>query len=622
MSELICKMVDPYRRRWGRTMAVTSPSSSSAIDRRYAYNDNDDDDNRGYRAIGASPTLVRRDNVIARRHVLVSADTQGQRMATRSSHPEIHETKSLEFYILVVNYLLTLQLCKALKSHGLEISLIFAQVINPIYGKRDKNRWRCSIVNFERIECKHYLFTTCFIDEYRIVIDSVSVVYHSEQQNHIKDNKPITIARNAFIRCVIKVRSVDCRTCFTLNYAKIHMLDFGLDYFEAIRRDPGVPGGNVKREKRTGERKVARATRAIVVARFFAIVNPPLEGISSVRRSVKCSRKWNVATENGPNYEMQLFSRPVAAFNVAPRRCRCSDDDDDDGGGGGGGDGGDGGDGDDSDARYREPSIAYSDADMYSKSIAEYFRASPLGEDRTVVMVSCNNSCGRSDYTAVSCSSIIQGDGKLLSTAQTATKFLIFAYFKLKAQFQLESLKIRLLSRKMPDGIHLPPSYLPDALINLQQFRNWGVFTLNCFKWSLKYTFFEIDKSFCYQDNSIYFVEDSIKCIPAAEFGPVYGPIRQGLYPSGRASLSEQSKVCNSESSAPMGGGAQGDRVAATLGPPPHLPSFSHPLPLSPLDKFAVAPHSAPRPTTSVGSIVVDVGSDSSSSSSSSCRVD
>lgn len=47
---------------------------------------------------------------------------------------------------------------------------------------------------------------------------------------------------------------------------------------------------------------------------------------------------------------MQLFSRPVAAFNVAPRRCRCSDDDDDDDGDGGG-------DGDDYDARYREASI-------------------------------------------------------------------------------------------------------------------------------------------------------------------------------------------------------------------------------------------------------------------------
>jgi len=53
------------------------------------------------------------------------------------------------------------------------------------------------------------------------------------------------------------------------------------------------------------------------------------------------------------NYEMQLFSRPVAAFNVAPRRCRCSDDDDDDDDDGGGG----GGDGSDYDARYREPSI-------------------------------------------------------------------------------------------------------------------------------------------------------------------------------------------------------------------------------------------------------------------------
>lgn len=75
--------------------------------------------------------------------------------------------------------------------------------------------------------------------------------------------------------------------------------------------------------------------------------------------------------------------------------------------------------------------------------------------DKIVIYYSCSNSC----------SSIIHRDGKLLSTAQTATKFLIFAYFKLKAQFQLESLKIRLLSRKMPDGIHLPPSYLPVRLI-------------------------------------------------------------------------------------------------------------------------------------------------------------
>lgn len=43
-------------------------------------------------------------------------------------------------------------------------------------------REREGVVSFERAVCKYYLFTTCFIDGHRIVIDSVSVVYRCKQQ--------------------------------------------------------------------------------------------------------------------------------------------------------------------------------------------------------------------------------------------------------------------------------------------------------------------------------------------------------------------------------------------------------------------------------------------------------
>lgn len=47
--------------------------------------------------------------------------------------------------------------------------------------RRDKICYRSwSVVNFERAVCKYYLFTTCFIDEHRIVIESISVVYRCE----------------------------------------------------------------------------------------------------------------------------------------------------------------------------------------------------------------------------------------------------------------------------------------------------------------------------------------------------------------------------------------------------------------------------------------------------------